>query len=231
MYQEDGRTIRQWAEADRPREKLIHLGRNQLTDAELIAILLGSGYRGGSAVALAQQLLASADNHLYELGKYQLNALTSFKGIGEAKAVGLIAAFELGRRRNLALAKNRPGIRSSKDAFELLEPRLADLPHEEFWILLLNRANKVLRAEKISSGGQSGTVVDIKMVFTSALQGNASAIILSHNHPSGAVRPSQADLDLTKKIKAAGKLLDIRVLDHLIIGEKQYFSFADEGVF
>ena len=231
MYDFEPTAIKQWAEADRPREKLIHQGRKQLTDAELLAILIGNGFKGTSALQLAQQLLASREHNLHEVGKLSLKELTAFKGIGSAKAISLIAAFELGRRRNLALANNRPGIRSSKDAYELLEPRLADLRHEEFWILLLNRANKVLRAEQISSGGQAGTVVDVKMVFMAALKGSAAAIILSHNHPSGAIRPSRADIDLSKKIKAAGELLDIRVLDHLIIGEKQYFSFADEGLF
>lgn len=230
MYENSALTIKEWAEEDRPREKLLHLGRNHLSDAELLTILIGTGYRGGSAYDLARQMLARYTNNLHELGKCTVDELTHFKGIGEAKAITLVAAFELGRRRRLSEAKDRPVITGSQAAFEVLEPRMADLGHEEFWVLLLNRANKVLKAERISSGGMTGTVVDAKLVFQAALQARCASIILSHNHPSGSIRPSQADIQLTKKLKSAGELLDIRVLDHLIIGEKNYYSFADEGL-
>jgi len=223
-------SIKAWAEADRPREKLLLKGKQQLTDAELIAILMGSGNRECSAVSLAQQVLKSEENNLHELGKTTVAELTKFKGIGTAKAISIIAALELGRRRQLSEVREKPIIRHSRDAHAQMSPIIADLPHEEFWILLLNRSNRIIGREKISSGGISGTVVDAKMIFRSALERVASSIMLFHNHPSGSLKPSQADLSLTRKLKQAGEVLDTQVLDHLIISERGYYSFADEGI-
>jgi len=222
--------IKAWAEADRPREKLLLKGKQYLTDAELIAILMGSGNRELSAVGLAKQVLNSKQNNLYELGKDTVADLTKFVGIGPAKAISIIAALELGRRRQLSEVRDKPVIRSSQDAYAQMAPILADLPHEEFWILLLNRGNRIIGRKKISSGGVSGTGVDAKLIFRRALEGGASSVMLFHNHPSGGLKPSQADLSLTRKLKQAGEVLDTQVLDHLIISERGYYSFADEGV-
>lgn len=222
-------SIKSWAEEDQPREKLIQKGRSALSDAELMAILLSSGSREESAVELAQRILNHTQNNLHELGRVSLQELMQFKGIGEAKAVTIAAALELGRRRAKAEPKERATITSSKDAYQELIPHLADLPHEEFWILLMDRANRVMSAHRISTGGVSGTVVDARMVFRPALEKLASGIILAHNHPSGALVPSQDDIKLTAKLKEAGKTLDVSILDHLIIGHKTYYSFADEG--
>ncbi len=221
--------IKFWAEEDRPREKLMLKGKQSLTNSELLAILLGSGNREESALGLAQRVLHSVDNKLSELSKCGLKDLMQFKGIGEAKAVNVTAAMELGRRRQIALVSERPRIRVSKDAFKLLGPRLVDLRHEEFWILLLNRANYVIGTECVSSGGVAGTVVDAKIIFKKAVLALASSIILCHNHPSGGLQPSQADLDITQKLRKGGKSLDIMILDHLIISERGFYSFADEG--
>ncbi len=222
------RSIKTWAEEDRPREKLLLKGKHALSNAELLAILLGSGSRKESAVSLAQRILQSAEDNLNELGRHSLARLMEFKGIGEAKAITIAAAMELGRRRQMTAPKERPQVRSSRDGFEAMA-FLMDLPHEEFWILLLNRSNHIMRREQISLGGTAGTVVDAKILFRKAIQGEASSIILVHNHPSGNLQASQADLDITQKLKAAGKTLDIPVLDHLIISNKGYYSFADEG--
>ncbi len=229
-YTNTNLSIKAWAEEDRPREKLLLKGKNALSDAELLAILLGSGSREESAVSLAQRILNSVENDLNALGKRSLSDLMQFKGIGEAKAITIAAALELGRRRQLTSVKDRPQIRSSRDGYKLLAPLLMDLPHEEFWVLLLNRANRVIGREQISIGGTSGTVVDAKVIFRKALEGQASALILVHNHPSGNLRPSQADIDITKKLRIGGKSLDISILDHLIISDRGYFSFADEGI-
>jgi len=229
-YPKTNLSIKTWAEEDRPREKMSLKGKNSLSDAELLAILLGSGSREESAVSLAQRILNSVENDLNALGKRSLNDLMQFKGIGEAKAITIAAALELGRRRQLTSVKSRPQIRGSRDAHKLLAPLLIDLPHEEFWMLLLNRANRVIGREQISIGGTSGTVVDAKVIFRKALEGQASGLILAHNHPSGNLRPSQADIDITKKLRSGGKSLDISILDHLIISEMGYFSFADEGI-
>jgi len=222
-------SITAWAEEDRPREKMMALGHQALSNAELIAILISSGSRNETAVDLSKRILESVSNDLNQLGRISLSALQRFKGIGEAKAIAIAAAMELGRRRQLTSIKDRPQIRSSKDAFDVLAPILSDLPHEEFWILLLDRNNKVMSKEKISTGGVSGTVVDAKLVFRPALEKLASSIILFHNHPSGNLMPSQADLQLTQKIKKAGMSLDLQVLDHLIVSELGFYSFADEG--
>lgn len=223
-------TIKSWAEADRPREKLLDKGKHILTEAELMAIIIGSGTRKITAVELSRQILNKVGNNLAELGKLNVKDLKKFNGIGEAKAVGIVAALELGRRRRLSDSLHKEKISSSNNVAEIFYPLLADSPREEFWILLLNRANKVLRPFEISKGGISGTVADTRLIFKTALDHLASSIILCHNHPSGNIKPSEADIQLTKKIREAGALLEIPVLDHIIIGENQYFSFADEGL-
>lgn len=223
--------ILSWAEEDRPREKLLLKGKAALSDAELIAILIGSGTRELSAVDLSKLILQSVNNNLNELAKLSINDLIKFKGIGDAKAISIAAALELGRRRKESETLKKPKVGSSADAHEVIRPYLMDLQHEQFWVLLLNRANEVIRPQQISIGGVSGTVADPKMIFKAAIENLASAIILVHNHPSGNLTPSQADKDLTKKVKEAGRTLDIPVLDHLIFSDNGYFSFADEGIF
>ena len=229
MSERHSRAITAWAEEDRPREKMLLRGKNALTDAELLAILLGSGTTGESAVALAQRILDSVDRNLHDLGKRSIAELRRFKGVGEAKAIAIAAALELGRRRQLPPLRERPRIGSSQDAFNAVAPLLSDLYHEEFWILLLNKANEVFDRQKLSAGGGSGTVVDVKMLFKAALDVRAAAVIAIHNHPSGSLQPSQADLDLTRRLRQAGELLDLPLLDHLIVSERGYYSFADEG--
>ena len=224
------RTILSWAEEDRPREKLMLKGKAALSDAELIAIIIGSGTVDLSAVDVGKIILQKANNNLNELAKLSLKDLMKVKGIGEAKAITIAAALELGRRRKDAEVMRRPKITSSRDAYEQIKPYLLDLPHEEFWLLLLNRANEVIKPVQISQGGVSGTVADPKLIFKQAIDHLASAIILIHNHPSGNLTPSQADKDLTKRLKEAGKLLDTPVLDHLIFTDASYLSFADEGL-
>ncbi|MBU0695597.1 MAG: DNA repair protein RadC [Bacteroidetes bacterium] len=223
-------TIKAWAEEDRPREKLLAQGRRVLSDAELIAILIGSGSTTESAVDLSKRILHTCQNDLNALAKLSVQDLSKFKGIGEAKAISIIAALELGRRRKEVELLDLNKISSSKDIYNLLAPNFADLLHEEFWIILLSRANKVLHKVLISKGGQAGTIADPKIIFKAALEGNAANIILAHNHPSGNLKPSQADMQLTKKLQEAGKLLDLQVLDHVIFTERSYFSFADEGL-
>lgn len=222
--------ITAWAEDDRPREKLLNKGRLALSDAELLAILLGSGSRNESAVDLAKRILNSVERNLNELSKLSLVDLMKFKGIGEAKAITIAAALELGRRRQTSEFLELPVIRGSSDAFRCIAPVLQDLPHEEFWLLILNKANKVLGKEQVSIGGTDATIVDARIVFRKAIEAKAISIIVSHNHPSGTMRPSQADIDLTRKLKNAGEILGIPVLDHLIIVDKGYYSFADEGM-
>lgn len=223
-------SIKSWAEEDRPREKLATQGRRSLTDAELIAILIGSGNRDESAVELSKRILHHCGNDLNKLGKISIAELSKFKGIGEAKAISIIAALELGRRRNETESKVPDIITGSRSAYDILRRHLVDLNHEEFWILLLSRNLKVIGRELISKGGLSGTVADPKIIFHVALQHQASSIILAHNHPSGNKKPSQQDIDLTKKLCTAGKMLDINVFDHIIITDEGYYSFADEGV-
>lgn len=222
--------ILSWAEEDRPREKLLLKGRTTLTDAELLGILIGSGTRALSAVDVCRLILQGSENDLNQLAKLSVKDLQQFKGIGEAKAITIVAALELGRRRKETPVVKRPKITSSQDAYDAIKPELWDLPHEEFWLLLLNRANQVVRKERCSTGGVAGTVTDPKIIFKAALQHLASSIILVHNHPSGNLKPSEADLRLTKKLKEAGALLDIPVLDHLIFADGGYYSFADEGI-
>lgn len=223
-------SIKNWSEDDRPREKLTLKGRTALSDAELIAILIASGSRNESAVTLSQRILVSVENNLNELGKLGVSDLTKFKGIGEAKAISIIAALELGRRRRLGEVLQKNKITSSQTVFELMQPLIGELPHEEFWIVYLNNSNKVLQSKQLSKGGITGTLVDVRLAFKNALQLGAVAIILAHNHPSGMLTPSEADKALTKKLVTAGESLDIKVLDHLIITEKSYFSFADENI-
>ncbi len=227
---ETPRAITAWAEEDRPREKMLLKGRQALTDAELLAVLLGSGSVGESAVALAQRILISVDGNLHELGKRSLSELQRFKGVGEAKAITIAAALELGRRRQLSDLRERPRITASRDAFQAIAPLLNDLHHEEFWLLMLNKANEVFARECLSKGGMAGTVVDVKMVYKTALDARATGIIAVHNHPSGNLQPSQADLDLTKRLRKAGEVLDLTLLDHLIVSERGFYSFADEGL-
>ncbi len=223
--------ILSWAEEDRPREKLLMKGKAALSDAELIAILIGSGSRELSAVDLSKLILQSVNNNLHELAKLSINDLMKFKGIGDAKAISIAAALELGRRRKESEVAKKAKVASSADAYEAVRPYLMDLLHEQFWVLLLNRANEIIRPQQISIGGVAGTVADPKMIFKAAIEHLASSIILVHNHPSGNLTPSQADKDLTKKVKEAGRMLDIPVLDHLIFSDNGYFSFADEGIF
>jgi len=222
--------IKSWAEEDRPREKMMEKGRHVLTEAELIAILIGSGSRDETAVELSKRILSSVGNNLNDLGKLNIKELIRFKGIGEAKAVSVIAAMELGRRRKETEVVKRNKITSSKDVFDILNPILIDLPFEEFWLLILNRANLVIKKEMISRGGVSGTVVDTKIIFKAAIENYASSIIICHNHPSGNLKPSEADIRITKNIKEAGKLMEIPLLDHLIVAETGFYSFADEGM-
>lgn len=222
--------IKSWSPEDRPREKLLSKGTPVLSDAELVAILLGTGTTSTSAVELAKRVLQTVNNNLHDLARLSVKDLTKIKGIGEAKAISIVAALELGRRRKEGDTDEKPRISSSRDCFHLLRPHLQDIHHEEFWIILLNRANRVVRKCQISQGGVAGTVADPKIIFKLALSELASGIILAHNHPSGNLTASQADIDLTKKIREAGKLLEIQVLDHLIVAGQKYFSFADEGM-
>ncbi|HSI70119.1 MAG TPA: DNA repair protein RadC [Gillisia sp.] len=223
-------SIKSWASGDRPREKLMQRGKMALTDAELIAILIGSGTPKESAVDLSKKILASTNNNLNALGKLSMNQLMEFNGIGEARAISIIAAMELGRRRRSEEALERVKITSSSSVFELLQPIIGELPHEEFWILYLNNSNKILEQYQISKGGITGTLVDVRITLRKALELGAVSLILAHNHPSGNLNPSEADKQLTRKLKTASESLDIKVLDHIIVTEKSYFSFADEGL-
>ena len=223
-------SIKQWNEDDRPREKMLSKGREALSDAELIAILIGSGNREESAVALAKRMLKHANNNLNTFSKLSIEDLVQFKGIGEAKAISIITALELARRCRLEEALKADKITSSKAVFEIMQPIIGDLKHEEFWVIYLNNSNKVIHKKQLSKGGITGTLVDTRLIFSKAVEILATGIILCHNHPSGALKPSNADKNLTTKIKQAGTTLDIKVLDHLIITEKEYFSFADDNL-
>jgi DNA repair protein RadC len=223
-------TILKWAEEDRPREKLLLKGKSVLSDAELIGILIGSGTKSLSAVDLAKMILQKVDNNLNELARLSVQDLMKFKGIGEAKAISIVSALELGRRRKESDPVKRPKITCAKDAYDLMIPELLDLKHEEFWVILLNRANQVIKKQEISSGGVSGTIADPKIIFKTALENVASAIILVHNHPSANIKPSEADIKLTKKLKEAGSLLEMPILDHIIFTDTAFYSFADEGI-
>ena len=222
--------IKQWAEDDRPREKLINKGKSALSDAELLAILLRSGSSKETAVDLSKRILHHVSDNLIELSKLGFADLMVFNGIGEAKALSIIAALELGRRRRESEIAIKQQIIGSKDVFEYFHSNLNDSQYEEFWVLLLNRGNKIIKKVMISEGGIAGTVADPKRIFKTAIENNASSMILCHNHPSGNLKPSEADIKLTKKLKDAGTMLDISVLDHIIIGEEKFYSFADEGL-
>jgi DNA repair protein RadC len=223
--------ITNWSEDDKPREKLMLKGKSVLSDAELIAILIGSGSRNESAVDLSKRILASVDHNLNALGKVSLSQLMQFKGIGEAKAISIIAALELGRRRRAEEIVELKKVTSSKIIFEIMQPIIGELPHEEFWIIYLNNSNKVISKSQLSKGGITGTLVDVRLVFKTALELGATGLILCHNHPSGALIPSDADKQITRKLKLAGDSLEIKVLDHLIVTESSYYSFVDEGIF
>ena len=220
-----------WATEDRPREKMLSRGRKSLSDAELLAILLGSGNNNENALELSRRILAYFDDDFEKLNDASLSALVrQFKGIGEAKAVSIAAAMEIGVRRKYNKTAELSQISSSRDAHRIFAPHLIDIQHEEFWYLLLNRANKVTKKEQLSKGGVAGTVVDPKLIFKKALEVQASGIILAHNHPSGNLKPSTQDINLTEQLRSAARLLDMTILDHLIIAEDSYFSFADEGM-
>lgn len=222
-------TIKSWALDDRPREKLLAKGISALSSAELIAILIGSGNKNESAVDLSKRILQSVNQNITELSKLPIEKLMEFNGIGEAKAISIITALELGKRRQLEGSSQIPKIKSSRQVYEIMYPLIGDKEHEEFWVLYLNNSNKILSKSFMSKGGITATLVDLRLLYKRAFELSAVAIILCHNHPSGNIEPSVADKELTNKIKQAGDSLDIKLLDHLIITEKSYFSFADNG--
>jgi len=223
-------SIKYWAEDDKPREKLMLKGKTALSDAELIAILIGSGSRNESAVELSKRILKSVDNNLNTLGKLSVKQLMTFKGIGEAKAVTIAAAAELGRRRREEDTVDLKKVTSSKAVYEIMQPLIGELPHEEFWVLYLNNSNKVIYKSQLSKGGITGTIVDVRLAFKLALEHNATGMILVHNHPSGTLQASEPDRQITKQMQHAGQSLSINILDHVIVTEKAYLSFADEGM-
>ena len=223
-------SIKQWAEDDRPREKLMLKGKQALSDAELLAILLGSGSRKESAVQLSQRILSSYQNNLHEIAKLSINDLKKFKGIGEAKAITIVAALELGRRRKDTDTVKHESVKTSIDAYNHIAPKLSDLHHEEIWMILLNRSNKIIKTELVGRGGVTGTVADVRLMMKTAVEHLASSVIVAHNHPSGNLNPSDSDIQLTKKIKEAAKLFDMQLVDHVIVGDASYLSFADEGL-
>jgi DNA repair protein RadC len=222
--------INQWAEDDRPREKFLLKGKAALSDSELLAILIGSGTRNESAVQLCQRILAAANNNLNQLGKLSIKQLMEFKGIGEAKAISIAAALEIGRRRRSEDAVEFDKITSSKAVFNIMQPIIGELLHEEFWVLFLNNSNKVIHKAQLSKGGITGAIVDTRIIFKTALEYNAISLILTHNHPSGKLLASDSDKDITRKLQLAGKQMEIMILDHVIITESSYYSFADEGI-
>lgn len=230
MNEYNTRALKRWAVEERPREKGLARGVQQLSDSELLAILLRSGTRNMTAVELARQLLLQVDHNLQELGKLAVHDLLKQKGIGPAKAIAILAALELGRRRGGIQQIEKTPVKSSRTVFHLFHPLLGDLEHEEFWLLMLNRANRVLGRFKVSQGGLSGTVIDTRIIMKKALDNLASSIIVCHNHPSGNTQPSDADVKITEKLKKASEMLEIKLLDHVIIADKAYFSFADEGL-
>ncbi len=222
--------IKDWAEEDRPREKMLLKGVSALSDAELLGILIGSGNKSETAVELSQRILHSVSNNLNTLGKLEIRDLIKdFKGIGEAKAITIVAALELGKRRKLSEALVSPQITSSKDVYDIFHPILADLKHEEVWVLFLNRANKVVKNIQISKGGMTATVVDIRLIMKEGIQTLASAMVLCHNHPSGNTHPSDDDDQITKRLKDAGNIMNIRLLDHIIVCDNSYYSYMDTG--
>ncbi len=222
--------IREWAESDRPREKLLANGASSLSNAELIAIIIGSGNKSETAVELSQRILNKAGNSLNEMGKWSVKEFTHFKGIGSAKAITIAAALELGRRRQQTGDDIKPKITTSREVYEIFQPLLCDLLYEEFWILLLNRSNRVIERIRVSQGGIAGTVTDIRIILKHAVLNSASSIIVCHNHPSGNLQPSKSDRKITEKLVSAADLMEMKVLDHIIITDHTYLSFADEGM-
>ncbi len=224
-------SIKEWAESDRPREKLIQAGPKALSDAELLAILISTGQQGETALDLARKLLNQYSNDLYELAKAGVTDISKLRGFGPAKAISIIAALELGQRKRDSEPRERQKINSSRQVFELFLPMLNDLDHEQFWVAYINRANQVLKTAQISKGGMTATLVDPRLIMKQAIETpGCVGVILAHNHPSGSLKPSEHDLRLTKKIKEGATLLDLHVLDHVIIGAGKYLSFADEGI-
>ena len=230
MKQNPIQSIKNWATEDRPREKMLEKGREALSDAELIAILIGSGNNNESAVDLSRRILKDVDDNLIQLSQLSINDLMIYNGIGEAKAVSIAAALELGRRRRFAEVARQTIVKNSKDAFEYFYMHISDIEHEQLWVMLLNPANKVIKMAKVSDGGVNGTTADPKRIFKMALENNATALMLCHNHPSGNVLPSDSDKALTRNIVNGGKILEIKILDHIIVGIDKYFSFADSGL-
>lgn len=229
MYEENlHRPIHTWNEDDRPREKLQIKGKHSLSDAELIAILLGSGTRKESAVDLARRILELAENNLVDLGKLSLSQLQRIQGVGPVKAITLTAALELGSRRQMSVTKTKKKVSSSQDIYEIFGPRIGDLNHEEFWLMCLNRNNAIIGTTRIGSGGISATVADIRIMLKYAIENYASSMILCHNHPSGNLNPSNADIKLTTAVKEAASWMDITLIDHIIVTDSSYYSFADE---
>ena len=229
MEPEKRLTIREWAEDDRPREKLLNKGASALSDAELLAILVSSGNKEESAVELCKRILSDNHNNLNELARLSISDLEKYKGIGEAKAISIVAALEIGKRRKTSDALDRKKITQSSDLFELFEPILLDLNHEEFWVAFMNGANKVLDTKRLTQGGMRQTVVDVPMLLRMGLERSSNAIAVAHNHPSGENYPSKEDLSITQKIKTGCEAVGIRLLDHIIIAGGKYYSFADEG--
>lgn len=229
MEPEKRLTIRDWAEDDRPREKLLNKGAAALSDAELFAILIGSGNKNESAVELCKRILGDNHNNLNELARLSITDLAKYKGIGEAKAISIVAALEIGKRRKTNEVLERTKITQSSDLFELFEPALLDLNHEEFWVAFMNGANKVLETKRLTQGGMKQTVVDVSMLLRMALERSAHAVAVAHNHPSGENYPSREDLQITQKIKTGCNAIGVRLLDHIIIAGGRYYSFADEG--
>lgn len=222
--------MRDWSADDKPREKLMYKGKQVLSDAELLAILIGTGNKSESALEVCQKILKHNNNQLTLLLRQSIHQLMQFKGIGQAKAITIVAALELAKRLQLSVTKEVTKITCSRDVFKLMHPIIGDLPHEEFWFLLLNNSNKIIYRLQLSKGGLTQTIVDIRMLFKTALEHLATSLILMHNHPSGQLNPSAADIAITDKIKEAGNTIDIKLLDHVIITQDGYFSFADEGI-
>lgn len=224
-------TIKNWEDTDKPREKMMDQGKTALSNAELLAILLGSGSADESAVELSRRILASVNNSLTTLGKQSLQQLQAFKGIGQAKAITILAATEMGRRRVAETPEPQPKIEVAHNVFALMQPLIGELPHEEFWVLYLNSTNRVIHKARLFSGGITHTTVDVRLLFKTALEQGAIALILVHNHPSGSTTPSKEDIELTQRVKTAGDMLDIKLLDHVIVTEKEYLSLLDERLF
>lgn len=222
--------IKQWAQEDRPREKLMLHGKGTLSQAELLAILISTGTKSKSAIDLAREILKKCGDDINHLAKMSVKELVKIEGIGEAKAISIVAAIELGGRRQIAEVKQKKSIGHSKDIYDLFKPKLADLMHEEFWILLLNQGLKIIGERQVSEGGLTSTAVDARKIFRLAIDEGAASIALAHNHPSGSLKPSNEDILLTNRIKEAGKLLDVKVIDHVIVAETGFYSFADEGM-